>query len=343
MSDTIRTAVFGLGKMGIFHSALIKMIPGSELVAVHDINPKLAKYVKNAGIDVTFFPSVDELLDRTPLDAVLICTPPYSHLELAKKCVERRLHVFVEKPLAESLPSAEKMVELVRGMDVVHATGFTLAHIPLFKRAKAIIEEGALGRIQRFFINVYISQVFSKKKGWFFDKSKSGGGVIIDIASHLLFLINWYFGLPESIYARTMSFHSEVEDSGTILMEYGSGLQGALDANWSLPGYRLSTIHVKIEGENGTAEITNDYIKLHLWNEFKDLKAGWSNIHRIDIGSESQFDLGSEGFYDEDSHFVQCCLSGDPPSVTWVEGWEVQRMIDAIYRSSESGEPVFLE
>ena len=343
MSETIKTAILGLGKMGIFHSALIKIIPQSELVAVHDINPRLAKYVKNAGIDVTFYPSVDELLDKSQLDAVLICTPPSSHLELAQKSVDRNLHVFAEKPLAESLPSAKKMVELVSGKKLVHSTGFTLAHIPLFKKAKSILEEGALGRIRRFFITVYISQVFSKKKGWFFDKSKSGGGVIIDIASHLLYLVTWYFGLPESVFARTMSFHSEVEDSGTILMDFKSGLKGSLDANWSVPGYRLSTINIRLEAENGTAEITNDYIKLNLWNDFMDLKKGWTTLHRIDIGSQSQFDLGSEGFFDEDNHFVQCCLDGTPSSVSWVDGMHVQTIIDAIYRSADSGEPVSLE
>ncbi len=337
MKDKVKVGILGLGKMGILHSALMKMIPHAELVAVHDVNPKLAKYVKNTGINVQFYSSLDALFGEAGVDAVLVCTPPFSHPELGQKCVQKNVDVFVEKPLAESLASAKKMFSNVSDQDVIHATGFTIAHIPLFKKAKVLLDQGVLGTVSRYSISVYISHVLNKKKGWFFDKEKSGGGVIIDIASHLLYLTVWYFGLPRQVFAETMRFHSDVEDSGTLFMQYDSGLIGALDANWSLPGYRQTTMSVNIEGENGTAEITNDYIKLYLLEETPDAAAGWTTIHRIDIGSTSRFDLGSDGFYDEDAHFIECCRTRTAPSVTWKDGLYVQAIIDAVYRSSESG------
>ncbi len=342
-THTIRTGILGLGKMGIFHSSLVKMLPSAELIAVHDVNPKLAKYVKNAGIDVDFYSSLDDMLEKANLEAVFICTPPFSHLDLAEKCVEKGIHVFVEKPLAESLESAKKMVLLVKNNPIVHVTGYTIAHIPLFKEAYDLLQRHVLGDIYRFNISVYLSQVFSKKKGWFFDKKKSGGGVIIDIASHLLYLVVWYFGLPRSLYARTLSFFSKVEDSGTIFFECADNVQGVLDANWSLPGYRQSTTNLTIEGENGVMEVTNEYVKLYLHQNFQELQAGWTTRHRIDISTTAEFALGSDGFYDEDSHFIDCCLNGTHPTVTWRDGLNVQSMIDAIYRSNESKTPVTLD
>jgi predicted dehydrogenase len=251
--------------------------------------------------------------------------------------------VFVEKPLAETLSSAKKMVSLGDEKGIIHATGFNLAHISLYREAKRLLEKSVLGAIHRFHISVYFTQVLSKKKGWFYDKSKSGGGVVIDIASHLIYLVTWYFGLPQKVYARTLNFFSDVEDCGSIMFEYENGLVGALDANWSLPGYRLATIEIALEGENGFMEITNDFIKCNLRQPVDDLGEGWTTLHKIDMASRSHFDLGAEGFFDEDKHFVECCLSREMPLVSWKDGLDVQRIIEAVYLSSETRSPVDID
>jgi predicted dehydrogenase len=343
MRKKVRTGIIGMGKMGILHAALINMTPQAELVSVHDTNRKLSKYVKNSGMDVTFYSRLERMLDKVDLDAVFVCTPPFTHLPIVQECINRKLNIFVEKPLAESCSSAKKMVSLIETEDVIHATGFTLAHIPLYKKAKDMLTRGVLGRVRRFNISVYFSQVLRKKKGWFYDKSKSGGGVVIDIASHLIYLVTWYFGLPQKVYARTLNFYSDVEDCGSILFEYKDGLTGVLDANWSIPGYRLATIEIALEGENGFMEITNDYIKLNLLQSTDDIGEGWTNIHKIDLGSTSHFDLGSEGFCDEDRHFIECCQTKEKPDVSWEDGLDVQRIIEAVYRSSDRRNPVDLD
>ncbi len=343
MEKRIRAGVVGLGKMGILHSALINMIPEAELVSVHDTNRKLSKYAAKSGMDVTFYPRLDQMLEEMDLEAVFICTPPFTHLSVARTCLARNLNLFVEKPLAESLSSAQEMVALLKDKDVLHATGFTLAHIPLYRKAKDLLEDGLLGNVFSFTVSVYFSQVLSKKKGWFYDKNKSGGGVVIDIASHLIYLVIWYFGLPRRVYGRTINFYSQVEDSGSILFEYANGMNGVLDANWSLPGYRLATIDISIEAEQGYMEITNDYIKLNLHQDSAPYEAGWTTIHKIDLGSTSHFDLGSEGFYDEDRRFITCCLKGGKPEVTWKDGLDVQRIIEAVYLSSEARTPVEID
>lgn len=342
MKEKVRTGVIGLGKMGILHSALVNMLPEAELVAVHDTNKKLSKYVNQSGLHVDFYPDLDRMLECVDLDAVFICTPPFTRLSIAKKCVEQGLDVFVEKPLAESYESARQMVKMVRDKEIVHAVGYTIAHIPLYVEAENIIRQNVLGRIFKFNISVYLSQVFSKKKGWLFDKSKSGGGVIIDIASHLLYLVAWYFGLPRTIYAKTMSIYSDVEDSGTILMDYDNGLSGFFDANWSLPNFRQTTYEVILEGENGFMEISNDYIKMNLHKACSGFQQGWTYYHKSDIGSASRFDLGSEGFCDEDLHFLKCSRDRKLPRAHWEKGLLVQKIIEAAYRSAEMNKPVDL-
>jgi predicted dehydrogenase len=339
----IRTAIIGLGKMGILHSALINMIPQAELVSLHDANKKLSSYVKSSGLNVAFYSDIDQMLESEALDAVFICTPPLDHLSLAQKCLAHDMDLFIEKPLAESFSSAKKIVSLLKDKQIIHSTGYVFAHIPLLRKAKEILDKNVIGEVFRFNASAYISQVFGKKKGWLFDKSKSGGGVIIDIGSHLIYLLVWFFGVPVNVFAKTMSFFSSVEDSGTIMMEYAGGMSGILDTNWSIPGCRQTAIELILEGENGLMEVTGNYLKLNLHRAVSGFDQGWTTLHKIDFDSPPQFDLGMEGFYNEDSHFIDCCLERKRPYVTWKEGLEVQRFIEAVYRSSESNRPVALD
>jgi len=320
--------------MGILHTALVNMIPQAQLSALSDINKGLAKYVKDSGLQAPFFADLSQMLREVDLDAVFISTPAFTNLPLVEQCLERNLDIFLEKPLAHTLEAAKKMVSLVSQKTIVHASGYLFAHIALFQEAKKLLEEKVLGNLFRFRSSIYISEVFSSRKGWYYDRAKSGGGAVINIASHLLYLLFWYFGPVREIYAKTQSLYSEVDDAATALLGFASGVEGTLDVSWSIPGYRLSYLDLLIEGDNGTLELTNDYIKLYLYKSHKKYPKEWTTIHKIDLGC-SKFELGGEGYFEEDLEFIHCCLKRKKPTVSFKEGLEVQKIIEAIYRSAE--------
>jgi len=339
----LKIGVIGLGKMGILHTALLNVIPSAKLVALSDINRQLSTYVKNSGLGVPFYSDLNKMLNEVEMDAVVVCTPPFANFSIVKHCVEKNLDVFIEKPLAESFESAKKIFNLSINKDIIHSTGYLFGHIPLFQEAKSLLEKKILGHLYHFRSSIYISMVFGPKKGWLFEKSKSGGGAIINIGSHIIFLLYWLFGPLESVFSKIVKIYSKVEDSGTILFEFSNGLIGSLDVSWSIPGYRLSSVRTIIEGKNGLMEITDDYIKLYLYSKQGDFPKGWTTIHKIDLDKTSKFDLGGEGYYDEISHFIDCCLHRKKPVVSWKEGLEVQRIIEAIYKSADSNKHIYLK
>ncbi len=328
-------AVIGLGKMGILHTALVNMIPLVELTALSDIDKQLSKYVQQSGLKAAFYSDVGQMLQDVKLDAALICTPAFTNLSLAALCLAHNLDVFVEKPLAHTFAAAQRMVELAAEKNAVNATGYVFAHIGLFKKAKELLDEKVIGDVFRFRSCIYISEVFAKKKGWYYDKSRSGGGAVINIASHLIYLLYWYFGSVANVFAQTLHCYSDVEDAASVYLEFSNGIKGTLDVSWSLPGYRLSYLELVVEGNNGTLELTNDYVRLYLHKAQKNIGKEWTTIHKIDLPQTSQFELGGEGYYEEDVDFVQCCLERKSPAVTWRDGLEVQRIIEAIYLSAE--------
>jgi len=342
-SKKIRVGVLGLGKMGILHTALVNMIPEARLSALYDIDKKLAQYVEDAGLNVPFYADLDKMFSEVELDAVFLCGPTYTNLPLARACAARGLDIFAEKPLAHSFEAAKEMTALASSRKFVHATGYLLSHWCLCRKAKQILDEGVLGKIFRYRASIYISEVFSRKKGWFYSREKSGGGAVHHIASHLISLLYFYFGQARSVIGRTQSVFSEIEDSGTALLEYAGGVQGTLDVSWSIPGYRLAYINLTVEAENGSLELTNDDLRLYLQKPAKGYPKEWTHLYRADMPSVSGFDLGGEGFYEEDKDFIDGCLERRKPVVSWSEGLEVQRIIEAIYRSAASGQALALK
>jgi len=330
----LKVGIIGLGKMGILHAAQLKTIKEAELVAVADTEKRLAHYSKNINPGIPFFSNVKKMLDSVALDAVYICTPAFTHFELARLCSNYNLHQFIEKPLAESLESARKIIGTQRPPGMVTATGYSFAFHPVFNKVKELLDKQILGKIFRASSSTYISVVLKKQSGWIYQKEKSGGGIIINSASHLLHLLWWYFGDVKYIFSRTQSIHSDVEDCAFVCLEFKNGVLAVMDTSWSIPGFRLQEINLVIEGGHGKMEVSNDMIKIYLNQARQGFRAGWTTLHKIDLGDSAEFFLGSEEFNIEDKHFVECCLGQKRPLVTGKDGLEVQRLIEAIYCSA---------
>jgi len=338
----VKVGIIGLGKMGILHAAQLKTIKEAALVAAADKEKRLAAYSKKINPHIPFFTNIDMMFSSVSLDAVYICTPAFTHSELSSLCSGYGVHQFIEKPLAESLSSAKKIVKS-RPSDRIILTGYSFAFHPIFQKAKELLNKKILGKIFRISSSTFISVVLKKQSGWIYEKEKSGGGIIINSASHLLHLLWWYFGDVKNIYAKTRNIYSEVEDCAYVLFEFKNGIQGFMDTSWSTPGFRLQEINMTIEGQNGKIEVNNDMIKVYLSRAKAEFKAGWTTLHKIDLGDSADFFLGSEEYNIEDKHFIRCCLGQDKPLVSVQDGFEVQRIIEGIYRSAERNKIVDLE
>lgn len=339
----LKIGIIGIGKMGILHAAQLKSIEEAEIVAAGDVEKRLGSYSKSISPDIPFFSNIKKMLDSVPMEAVYICTPAFTHFKLSELCSLYRLHQFIEKPLAESLESARKIIEVNDFPEIILAIGYSFAFHPIFHKVKELLDRKILGRIFRVYSSTFISVVLKKQSGWLYEKEKSGGGIIINSASHLIHLLWWYFGEVKTVYARTQSIHSEVEDCAYVFMEFENGVQSIMDASWSIPGFRLQELNFVIEGDNGKMEVTNDMIKIYLHKSRDGLKQGWTTLHKIDLGDSADFFLGSEEFNIEDKHFVECCLRKRKPLVSGKEGLEVQRIIQGIYRSAQNKAVVDME
>ncbi len=337
----LKVAVVGLGKMGLFHAVLLGTIPGARLVAAADSNPALARPARSMGLAIPIFRSVEALLDARGVDAVVVCTPTVTHDAIARACLDRGVHVLVEKPLAEDAGRAGALAARAVEAGVVHAVGYHLAASPLFERARALLAEGVLGPLHSYRAWVRHAEVLGPgKKGWMFDRARAGGGLVRNTACHLVFLLDGLFGSPARVDARTTAIHStDIEDAMTASFTYDSGLTGRVEASWSVPGKPVMEVEIEVTGERGTLTVGGTEIVLAL-------AGGRRRIHASELALEGIYDLAPEAagaaYYRQDREFVEACLSGGPTRTPFPLAARAERAIDAIYRSAACGEPVAL-
>jgi predicted dehydrogenase len=261
----VRLAVIGLGKMGVMHASMCSVVPGVEVAALVDVDPKLGSQVQSMGVKAPFHASLDALFEKERgLDAAIVSTPQFTHRAIGIACLERGLHVLSEKPLAHTLEDARLMADAaVQYPELVTAIGFMKGHYPLWLEAARRLQSGWIGAPRRFRATVYLSQVLSPKKGWTFTKEKSGGGILINSGIHLIHFLRVLFGDAVRVTALARPMHSQVEDTLAALIEYRGGVFGSYDASWSVPGYQTEGTTVLVEGDEGTLEITDDWLRTH--------------------------------------------------------------------------------
>lgn len=341
---TRRIAVVGLGRMGLAHAALLNTIPNAHLVGLCDRQARLGKQARGMGLRVPFYTDFEQMLAELRPDGVLICTPPNSHLPLARMCLEREVAVFLEKPLAESLASAQQMVELLAEHPVVNAIGYQYTHVPIYQRGQRLLRDGIVGRPLTVRASMYLGQVLEPKKAsWWYDPAVAGGGVVISITSHLLMLLIRYFGQVEWVEAETRRVHSTaVEDEATIRLGFAGGLEAMVETSWSAPGYEQSAIEIDVEAEGGTLKVTDAAIELDLHQPSAGFSAGETRILASEIPDPASFELGTPGLWAEDAEFVDSLVDGCGPAITWQDGLAVQQIVDAVYRSALDNRRVVL-
>jgi predicted dehydrogenase len=335
-----RVAIAGLGKMGLMHSAVVSALPQAQVVAVIDQQPQLAQYARSLGLEAPFYTSVEQALAGGGVDAVFVCTPAAAHLPTARACVEKGVHVFVEKPLADTLENARRMYDLVKDGGVVHAVGYMKRHYPLYRKMRELVQGGILGRVHQCHCSLYLSQVFRPPKGWIYDKGQSGGGIVINSTSHLLSLLHGFFGDVTGVFARARSVHSAVEDVAIIVLEFANGVVASVDTSWAVAGHSVEYTQILMVGEKGSLEIADDRARLFLSRDEGGYRQGWTSFHRSEFDTapvDLSAEYGGEGYCNEDLDFLHCCASGGTPLVSWREGVAVQQIVDAIYESAGGG------
>jgi predicted dehydrogenase len=333
----VRVAIVGLGRMGVAHAAVLAMLPGASVAGAVDSDPRAARRLRGMGFRIPVSCTLDGLFAGAAVDAVWVCTPPDSHLPVARRCLEAGAAVFIEKPLAHSLDDARALAALARSSARPVACGYTLAFWPSFVAAAQLLQAGVVGRPERASSSMFLSQVFGPQHGWMYERGRAGGGVVASLSSHLLFVLRWYFGMPTSVRATWRQVHSAVEDELQATLVASGCRDITFESSWCVPGYPISVTTLTIEGTDGIMRVDNDGLLLDLRLPRCGLAAGRTRFSEADLPQPACFVFNGEAYALEDAHFLRWVTGGPAPPITAAAGLEVQRVMDALYASAAAG------
>ncbi len=325
--------IIGFGKRGILHASLANINPRAEWKAACVSDEQSLTYLKNFYPGIPIFPDTTEMLKTVNLDTIFICTPDNTHLSLATELSKKDLNIFVEKPLAECLISSKKMVGLISSKSNVYSAGYYSSFKVLFQKAKELLNSNILDRIKRYRASLFctLPQSFPS-----IERIKS------DRASSFFYLIKWFFGPVKNLYAKASEKIATTKSGVSLILDHSSDLMGLVDLSWNRPGYPLPTVKITVEATGGTMEITDDSLKIYLYKKKGKFEKGWTVIQLPDLPSPSRFFLCEEGYYEGNSSFIYSCLEKKKPAVSWEDGLEISRMIEAADLSIDSNRVIFL-
>lgn len=213
-------------------------VDDSELIAVmRRDRAKAEDFAERHGAK-RFYTNIDQLLSDDEINAIYIATPPYLHCEQTIRAAHAGKHVLCEKPMAMTVEECQQMVDACREAGVTLMLAYYRNHYPNVVKMKALMDEGTIGEVVLARINCtsFYNPNRHDLKNWRINPEISGGGVLMDIGSHRISLLEYLMGdiVSAKGYAETVHQDIPVDDSAVFTLRFESGAHAVANINWNV-------------------------------------------------------------------------------------------------------------
>lgn len=343
----LRVGVIGTGSLAVMHIKAYKENPYVELSAICDINRERAEQTAaSLGIDKVFY-DYNELLKCDFIDAVDVITWNNTHAPISIAALNAGKHVLCEKPPALNASEALEMQEASLRNNKLLMFGFVRRFSQYTQAIKEYLDN-EIGEI--FYAKTAYLRRCGNPGGWFTQKSLSGGGPLIDLGVHIIDLAIYMMGKPKpvSVFGATYNklgmrnnikgttayksvnanaLASNVEDFAHAVIKFDNGATLQMETSW--------TMHIKEDTQY--LELYGDKCGARLMPEFEIF--GEKNDYLVNLKPVLDKNaFNPNPFISEINHFADCILNGAKCIAPAEDGVAIMKILDAIYRSSETGE-----
>jgi len=261
-------------------------------------------------------------------DAVVVCTPPATHVTIAKHGVEAGCHLFIEKPVAHYSDDVPALLDSAKRAGRLVLVGFNLRFLPSLQRVKALLEAGRIGRVHAahafFGFHLPAWRPGRSYTDNYAVSAAEGGGVLLDVI-HELDYLGWLFGEAAELVchaAHVSALAGDTEDLAEVTLRFASGAIGHLHVDYLRRVYRRD---LEIVGSDGV--ISWDYAS-------RSVRVLGPEPDRVELHDGSGDGPNEAMYVAEMRHFVDCLDGREEPLV---DGWEALRslrMVEAAKRSA---------
>ena len=325
----IKIAIVGAGYWGPNLLRNFSATPGVVVAAVCDLDQERLKKICAGYPTVEQITDLGRLLAREDIDAVAIATPVSTHYPIASQALKAGKHVWVEKPMADTVSAARELVELAAASNLVLMVDHTFVYTSAVRKIKDLLHEGTLGRI------LYYDSV-RVNLGLF----QHDVNVLWDLAVHDLAILDYLLGAaPVGVSVHAMShLAGQHEDIAYLTCQYPEGIMAHLHLNWLSP----LKIRRTIIGGDLKMLVYDDLEpseKVKIYDRGAHLRvASAEEIRKVNV----DYRMGdmwaphlpqSEALGVAARHFVECIQSGARPLSDGEAGLRVVRVLETADRS----------
>jgi predicted dehydrogenase len=333
--------VIGAGIFGEHHAAVFSALAATELVVVCDTQADRAKDLATRYGAASWCSSPEELFERADLDAVSIATPDYTHTPLVLSALHRGLHVLCEKPLATTVPEAERIADAVHQAGVTLMVDFHNRVNPPFVKAREVLKDGAIGPVRHGYLRLSDTEyVPLEMLSW-----AQHSSALQFLGSHgvdlLRFLLDdevvQVFGVKRR--GKLAGLGVETDDFHVAILEFSKGAVVTIEHSWILPTSQPSVYDFKLEliCDKGAVYVDTSH------NRALELHSS-DQISYPDLLGVVPTGAGRVGGFIREAiaRFVDAVRDGADPLADVTDGVRATEIIEAIERSATTGAPVRL-
>jgi predicted dehydrogenase len=322
----LNIGIIGAGNIGRVHAESYGRQSDCRIVAIADVDrdraTRLAAQVGARAADV------QTLLADPEVQAVSICLPHAFHADAVIAAAASGKHVLCEKPIATSLDDADRLIAACHQAGVWLMIGHTHRFYPTHRRAKELVDQGAIGRL--LFANdvIWAGRDDDARLDWRGSVAVNGGGIFMDNGIHAADRLRWWIGSDAAwVSARVGRGRGliEGEEHGTALLGFANGVTAVLQEVLGTP-VSAGCCYVELVGTDGVLHVET-------WGKVRLSKRGqpWEDVT---VPKE-----WPSGFDAEIAEFLAAIRENRPPAVTGEDGRAALAIIQAIYQAAASGQP----
>lgn len=323
---SIRLGVLGAGIIAKSFMEAAPNVPGLDVAVICDIVEDAARALAEPQNIYTATDFRAVLADET-VEAVYIALPHHLHEEATIAAAEAGKHILLEKPMANTLEEADRMLAAQKRAGVKLMIGFTHRFHSELETAKRLIQAGELGQLT---LAVDLMTTGGVIPSWFWQKAEAGGGVLHVNGAHSFDRLRWLMGseiVEVFAYAQTYDSRKTVEDSAVVALRFANGAMGMTVHNWVTDIKAQFKCDLDIHGTEGA-------IRIDTWNSLE-----FSNAHHTWRQRRERDDM----FEKEIGEFVSAIVEDREPCVTGEDGRRSLACVQAAYESARIGKPVRLD
>ena len=323
----MKILVVGCGSIGERHISNLKTLSADEII-VCDTNPERLALMKGKyGIQETYT-ELQKAMEQG-IDAVLVCTPPSIHIPIALNAIDYKAHVFIEKPMSNSLDGVDELIKSASKNGLIICVGYNFRFHQGLKLVKEMVDKAEIGKVLS--ARAEFGQYLPDWRPWqdygqsYTAKKDLGGGIILD-GSHEIDYMRWFLGDIEQLFCfagKISNLEVETEDVAEILLKFKRSAIGEIHLDFVRPGYSRTC---ELIGEEGVIiwDYSGKFVKIYSSKSKK-----W-DIFNIDADPNDMY-------IEEMRNFINSVCRIEKPLIDGNEGKKTLQLALAANESAESG------